>query len=443
MKYENIKSIILIILVVTSAVLTWNLWTYQPNYETMENSNYVQEVSLSEQKEMTNIVKPGTVLYHLKDGHYGTIDNGEIDRTLQEIKSWNFSEVDNISEEVKNIPDFIHKEGNVEIIFQDVLPFEIYKNVIKIEDKKIPKFKFNRMVINVESRTKQDGMVYFVYYGDSKEQKIYASRINSSELKGFYNQFYIVSDQLTPYGGFRATEDRTIFYPEIQTNITSYKYFLNRLDPEKFKVALFSDPSFVQKNYVMNNEEYTDGTSLMTVDNDTRMLSYVNPAGESSNVMSSIDLLQKSIDFVNEHGGWTGNYRYAGIDELNQKVLYRLHDRMGYPIFNEYGMSEIVQVWGQKEIHKYLRPIFALDVPLRSETTEVQLNSGSEVLEYIKTKNGFKEEGLEELVLGYRMTKDIKEPQLINLEPSWFYRYDSIWAQVSLEDLGGIKRGLE
>lgn len=57
MSYENIKTIILTILVVTSALLTWNLWTYQPNFERIEKeSNTVQEVTIAEKKEVNQIV---------------------------------------------------------------------------------------------------------------------------------------------------------------------------------------------------------------------------------------------------------------------------------------------------------------------------------------------------------------------------------------------------
>ena len=57
MRYENIKSGILTFLVLVSILLTWNLWTYQPNYETMENSNYVEEVTVSEKQEVQKIVQ--------------------------------------------------------------------------------------------------------------------------------------------------------------------------------------------------------------------------------------------------------------------------------------------------------------------------------------------------------------------------------------------------
>lgn len=50
MSYEHIKTIILTILVATSALLTWNLWTYQPNFEPIEKANTVQEVTIAEKR---------------------------------------------------------------------------------------------------------------------------------------------------------------------------------------------------------------------------------------------------------------------------------------------------------------------------------------------------------------------------------------------------------
>ncbi len=37
------------------------------------------------------------------------------------------------------------------------------------------------------------------------------------------------------------------------------------------------------------------------------------------------DILQRSINFVNEHGGWTDNYHYFGLDNDQKTVLFRLY----------------------------------------------------------------------------------------------------------------------
>ena len=64
LKYENIKSVILTILVGISFLVTWNLWTYQPSYEELENADTVQEVSFSSKKDIKDIVKPDQVIFH-------------------------------------------------------------------------------------------------------------------------------------------------------------------------------------------------------------------------------------------------------------------------------------------------------------------------------------------------------------------------------------------
>jgi regulatory protein YycH of two-component signal transduction system YycFG len=74
---------------------------------------------------------------------------------------------------------------------------------------------------------------------------------------------------------------------------------------------------------------------------------------------------------------------------------------------------------------------------------KVTLPTGSSALQFLKSRKNFKPELLEQLVLGYRMSKDTSENKLILLEPAWFYRYNQTWGQITKDDLGGLLRGLE
>ncbi|WP_147536014.1 YycH family regulatory protein [Bacillus marasmi] len=443
MTYENIKSVILTILVITSVVLTWNLWTYQPRYATMENTNTVQEVILSEAKEVEEIIQPNKIIYHLKDSHFGTTSSDEIDQTLQEVFRWNFYDFEEITEEVGKLTDFVHAKGNVEIIFPDAVPIELYKSIIHVEDKKIPNFQFNRIVIDIENTVKNEGNIYFVNYGNPRDYQVFSSHINGEDLKKFDHQFYRVSNQYENYISYQVTEERTLFLPEKNKTLIHYQYFLDQLDPEKFKDAIFNDPSYVQRNDDGNTVEYIDDSSMLTVNYDSLTLSYVIPAEKSDGAVPTKDLLKKGINYVNEHGGWTGNYKYAAVDEENQQIKFRLYDRSGYPIFNDLGLSQIVQIWGKNDIYKYNRPIFSLDVPLTTDKKEVTLLSSSEVIEYLKSKKGFKPEMLKDIAIGYKMSIDPNEPQLMNLEPAWYYQYGNLWVQVVQKDVGGNSNGLE
>ena len=138
-----------------------------------------------------------------------------------------------------------------------------------------------------------------------------------------------------------------IYLPENETELVSYQYLTRPLNAEKLKDALFSDPSRVQKDDSAIGEEYKDASNLMKVNNDSNMILYVDLAEEETQAINSNDLLQKSINFVNEHGGWTDNYHYVALDNEQKAVLFRLY-LVGYPIFSENSdVSELRLEWGK------------------------------------------------------------------------------------------------
>ncbi|AIE61671.1 YycH family regulatory protein [Bacillus methanolicus] len=443
MTYENIKSAILMVLVILSVVLTWNIWTYQPNFDTMEKSNYIGEVEIGAKKEVNKVVKPDRILFHYQGNHYGTVSNAYIDKIIRELSTWSFYGIKNITNQIHQLPEFVHADGNVEIVFPDVVPIELYKTVLSIEDRNLPKFKFNRIVIDADNKEGEDGIVYFVRYGTKEEQQVYVSHVSSAHLKEFNQKFYKQSNQYPRYFEYKATNYRSIFLPVEKPKMKKYKYYSYNLSSEKFAEALFHDPRFVQKNVGPGKEEYIGESSMMTVDNDMKMLSFVNPQEESEYLKGPVDLLQRSIDYINAHGGWTDSYRYAGMDEINQKVIFRLYDLEGYPVFNENGLSELELIWGQNDIYRYFRPNFGLDVPLNNEISEVVLDSGQEALEFLQKSKGFKPEKLQDMVIGYRISIDQQSSRHLVFTPYWYYKYDNAWGRIVKDERGGVKLGLE
>lgn len=440
MRYENIKSTLLVILVLVSILLTWNLWTYQPNYETMEKSKNVAEVTLSEQQEVKKIIKPDMAVFHIKGEYHGTNSPVDLDKIIKDVSQWVFNDVRNYSSRIGNVNNFGHGNGNVEIIFPTEVPIDLYKNVLNFEEKKLPSFTFDRMIINVENPEKDNGVVYFV---SLESQQVYSSHISLSLLNSFSRSFYRNSEQYPRYLAYQGKDHHLIFYPEDKPTMMEYKYLPEPINSDQFKDALFDDPSFVQKSSIYQGVEYTNGSSKLTVNDNNNMLLYVNPTADTDYVENSNDLVKRSIDFVNEHGGWSDAYRYVNKDEYNHQVTFRLYSMNGYPVFNEEGMSEINETWGRNDINKYVRPDISLELPIKSEMQQVICPSGNDALQFLKEKKNFNPNLLQKLELGYEMKKDINEPRLILLEPAWFYQYDNQWDMIDMEDLGGLKHGLE
>lgn len=440
MKYENIKTAILFFLVIMSGILTWNIWTYQPNYEAVENQNTINKVSLSTQRELRKIVKPHLVIYHVDGKQYGTVNNGDIDKIINTISKWKYYDVKKYTGRVMDFNDKTSRDANTEIIFPAEVPIELYKRVLNIDEKNLPEFNFDRIIIHAETTQKQEGIIYFY---SERNQQVFESNVNPSFINEFAGVFYKAAKRQTPYFQYDVSDIKRIYLPAEQTEMVKYTYYQNPLDFELFKEALFKDPRFVQRSVVSDfGEEYTDDASKMTVDMKTNMIQYINPIRDRESVIGNNNVLQESIEFVNGHGGWTEAYRYVYQDDFNQRVLFRLYSKEGYPVFNQNGMSEIYQQWGQTEIRRYIRPGFHLELPLNPDVKTKKLPSGYEALEFLKQKKDFKPELLENLMPGYYMSKGPGESPLILLEPGWFYQYGQEWQQLVWKE-EGFKNGLE
>lgn len=432
MTYENIKSVILTILVSISAFLTWNLWTYQPTYETMKNTNIVQEVALSSRKSMSTIVKPDKIYQHIRGKHYGTISNTEIERIMDQIGEWDYSNFKAMNLGTRNFLNTVHRNHAIEIVFPERVSTDLYRNFLGIKENELESFKFDRIVIDLSNYEKDMGQVFFVAYD---EKMVYQSTVSATFIHHLANKVEN-SVQDNPsyqlYFPYKVSNIKVIFLPESETKMAKYKYYSVDLALEKFKNALFSDPSVVQRNLLPTGEEYTDGSSLLRINYDTSLITFFNPVGDS-NGDNTEQLLQSSVDFVNQHGGWTDNYRFVDLDEENEEVRFRLYDQIGYPIFNEENkISEIQLSWRNNEVNKYLRSNFMLK--LQTETTDVYLSSGYSAIEYVQNMDNFNPKYLQDIVLGYQMSKDSQD--IIHLQPTWYYQYNNRWYPIVFDGTG-------
>lgn len=78
----------------------------------------------------------------------------------------------------------------------------------------------------------------------------------------------------------------------------------------------------------------------------------------------------------------------------------------------------------------------------RVESTEKELKSGVDILQELKERKDIEPEFIQDLVIGYEMTRASKDP-LIHLEPNWYYKYQDQWLKVNNEPEGGNEYGLE
>ncbi|SEN43325.1 Two-component signal transduction system YycFG, regulatory protein YycH [Mesobacillus persicus] len=438
MNYEKVKTGLLVFLIVLSGVLTWNIWTFQPRYEVMENEKPVN-VALGLKQEVKKIVQPDQIVFHTAGKHLGTNDDSEINKIVTMISQWKYYDVINDSNRSFEINQSLTKGRYTELIFPDEVPIELYKKVLNFEDQDLPKFEFDRIIIDELANEGKEGSVYFY---STKNQQAYLSHVSLASINEFSEEYEERVEDFKPFFSHELANGTMIYLPVQEMEMLNYTYYRNPIEPEELKKALFRDPSFVQRSFVTDGEEYTDEASKMTVNNNTNMITYVNPFRESESVVGTENIIQKGIEFINGHSGWTDNYRYAFKDDFNQQVVFRMYSDEGYPIFNQVGLSEIYQEWSQSEIKRFVRPSFQLELPINPEMRLVTMPSGNEIIEVLNSKEELDKELLEDVSLGYYMLKDSQDSSIITLRPGWFYQYDGIWFELILNERV-IMNGLE
>lgn len=440
MNFERAKSIILIILVGTSVFLTWSIWTYEPEYEKIDESDLIK--IKSDEQIVSDVIKPVSVLFHRNGQHFQTVDPVKIERMEKEFSQWTYSDVKQVSLKMiqKEFEDFVHEDRSIEINFSDDVPMSLYKSVLDVKDEDMSSFSFDRIVIKQKDIGGEESAVYFISYD---QKQIYQAMVPTKNLRNFSEKFY--NKNYPAYTAHTIGEKKTIFVPEKPMKINQYQYYIDYLDIKNLKDALFNNPKYVRKETVTRGEEYSDGTRLLSVNNEDYVLSYINPAQKIKVLSISSELLEKSIDFINDHAGWEGsNYRFDYLSENEQRVIFRLFID-GYPAFNEYGMTEIEQVWGKEDIYSYQRPNFSLASVLPAEGSVVTLPTGNEVVDQLKENENIDFNSVQDISIGYKLNKslDSKLVTLVTLEPTWYYQSGEKWLIVPFEDAGGDNDGLE
>ena len=152
------------------------------------------------------------------------------------------------------------------------------------------------------------------------------------------------------------------------------------------------------------------------------------------------ELLINTIDFVNEHGGWTDEFRYMYMDPNTRIVQFQLFLH-GLPVYRDSSLLlKLCKSGGRIGYLVISRPYYTLDSPF-PETEIKLLPSGIEIAEMLKKSDTLDFDAVEEITPGYFMKHDSEG--LFIMEPSWFYLINGNWIRFSPESLGGELIGLE
>ncbi|MHA6250306.1 YycH family regulatory protein [Oceanobacillus sp. CAU 1775] len=437
MKLETIKSIILVLLIALSLVLSLSLWSYQPNSERALSgdvvTNDINAGGLTDETKRS-MVKPSDIVFHTAGEHYGYTEAIERDNLYVEMQEWTIAGFEaSVAREQVAATD-----NRVELQFSDDIPMQIMNSLFNFEQEDIdlPSWSINRIYIHFI----EDSKSLKVEFISRENNRVSAGIINSSDS---YDRLASLITEIDPeilVKYIAVNENDLAFYiPEPAINLPAYSITPTEIDPTLFVNILFSNPAVVRETSSQSIGEtyFTDNRQMSVYQNRMRM-EYVNhaaPTVDEDIIISEVDLLDRSIININNHFGWTGNYRLDQVDLATRNISFQLHYD-GVPVFSNYKLATIRQAWGiyqnSYQLIEYDRPLFLLERNILFSDT-VYLPSGESVLAYLENNTDVSLENIQDIQVSYELSYDL-ESEYFQLSPFWYKKENNTWQKIIFDE---------
>lgn len=439
MKLENVKSFILVVLIGISILLSFILWNYQPNSTRTiggETINREMDAGGSSNETKRNLIKPSDIIFHIANSHYGFINAKDQDALYEEMQNWVVTDFGSNA----NRGDAASMNG-LELIFSDDIPMEIVNSlfVFGSEDVVLPSWSMDRISIRFihDSKSLQ---LRFLSNSENRSASAVVNDTNAYEtLWSMFSDFD--DDLLREY--ISIGEGTTAYYiPKDRVVLPTYSITPKRISPESFVNILFSNPAVVRETSSQSIGEtyFTDSRQLSVYQDRMRMefVYHVTPAASDEGVsISGPELLDRTILNINNHSGWTGNYRLEELNTNFNRITFKLYYD-GYPVFSSLNLSTIQQRWGVQQnsvqLIEYDRPLYQFESEFGF--WEDDLISGSELMAYLEDNPNEDLENIEYIKVGFELKyqRDDQGSEYLQLDPAWYKKENNIWQKIIFED---------
>lgn len=444
MNKESIKSATLTVLVVISLFFTWNMWNLQPSYEEFQNQTFFESIPISQEtRDLHEVIKPQQLYFHTAENHYSTLDASYLKNLWKEMQEWEYSNERVLSNE--ELQSWIHgkDEAKIELRFYDEIPMATFQTMIEWDDETSEIITFDRIFLNVA----KDNEVQKVYFVSYDKLKIVETSVNHPEASHFVAELFSKKEEFQLYFSFDTGQGNEIMLPENKVRLNSFEYVTEEIDGEKFKDALFSNPRIVKQDVDISKNRYTDGTRELNIFPNLHVVKYVNPTLRETNSVEANVLLEQSIAFLNDHGGWTDEYVLFNLEENDQEIKF-IMSIQSIPVINSmedpFGPTMISQRWSQNEIAIYERPLYQLlmtDFPSEIST----LMSGRKVVELITSDQELDKTKIKNIYIAYELGGSDSQ-QVVKVSPVWCIEMkDGTLMKINevLQQPGGDENGVE
>lgn len=431
MKFETFKSLVLTGLVGLSLLLTFSLWSYQPDYPTSQNTDpaYLPEIDAGGEVETKRgIIVPKRAVFHIEDHFYGFGHPSQLMDLYKEVQHWSLTEYVVREDETIEL-----EEPYIELIYPEAFPIGMSKNLFTLaDDIEMSNWSFERVFISME----EEHEAVLIYFPSADGRHHIRFTVYDEDASATINGLLEDQENLVEYNVYNE-EYNPLYLPMEPMELRHRTIAVGEIKPVIFVDALFRNPSIVvTPNF--GESYFIDGQRDMRVTEDGHRLEFTNPLQNTSDRMSIVEIIEEGLAEINDHKGWTGDFRIMTIDKSINRIVYQMHYE-GYPVYHDRGLTLIEQQWRNQQLYKYNRPLFRLVSPFSGGLKE--LPSGNEVIYFLENIGNYEVEKVSDVQIGYSVSTIDEESHSISLEPAWFMLYNDKWQQIRMEELESYNEG--
>lgn len=430
---ELIKSITLIILVISSMVLTLLIWNFSPDTADVDNEptkENTKAIGPRFNADINQVVSPFQ-LVHVNGVHVeGMPATGEVNELANAFTKQHIHKVVYI----ENDQSLLLRELSDHFLVLDYptdVPLSMYLSEVLDLQAKVPnQFKFDRLIYDIDPT---DNLV--VYAIDSTRHRAVkmTTSIKTSAIKNHLSELKVA---LRPYTNLSMNEDTInkatyLYAPKAPENLKTYRTIFNHISAEDLNSILFDDTPIVRTTE-SGNTIYNNNTGVVNYDPDKKTYHYTNLSEDEYSTRDMNISIPRTFDYINEHGGFTDDFRLFDANKDQGLITYQMFLN-GRPIFYQNQLNQILVSWGERGIFEYSRGLLKTNVTIDNGKKPKALPTLEDVRGKLASSNQVDFRKVEQLVVGYKMVSQKGPDDRMEIQensqfvPTWFVKYEEKW----------------
>lgn len=418
---ENIKTLILAVLVAASLVQSYLLAYSSPKFDAIIPTDYVESELQGTQAELSQLLFPADIVLHFgADQHTVLYPNMTFYRMILDVvKQRTFDgirEAGDVSELWELSPG---ESLGLEIRFSSDMPFSLLQQMMQLKGDALEESKPIERIWIFTRADREEVRVFFIASGSRDIYEATKADLTVKDVERFVG-FGKARAKYQLVGGRH-------YLPLEPLSMVRFEMDYKAFTAEQLQRSLFPDPSNTRILRERNGSEiYTDGKRGLQLSKQHNWLSYSDPAAPVEGNFNELDTSLSAVQFINRHGGWNGAYLLSSIQREpdaneEQTVLFRQYGGSypgAFPIISSNGQmpfGTIRLTLQNGVVTAYDRSVIQLE-ETGSHRELSELPGGETLAKALQSYSKY--ESVRHVMPAYRMILDEKGGKAV-LKPVW------------------------